>query len=249
MERIRVAGKKKLGISADSSIVLEDGAEAEISIRPGRKIQILIKTGKRCSVQTYMIVESRSSVSQENHIGEGSRIKTSSLWLSGGEGRMLNLLEGKGASAYDLHLFSGRHDDGLKVSATLRHLAKDTKGDVLVKGVVSDRSSAFLDGLIKIDKKGAGAESFLSEHVMILGKDAHARADPKLEIENNDVSSRHSASVSQIDPDKMFYLASRGIGAKEAEKLIVEGFLSSGLFRITDDAIRKTFEERLQGSL
>ena len=54
-----------------------------------------------------------------------------------------------------------------------------------------------------------------------------ARTDPKLEIQNNDVVCRHSASVSQINEDEIFYLMSRGITRAVARSLIIDGFLES----------------------
>ncbi|MEW6722996.1 MAG: SufD family Fe-S cluster assembly protein, partial [Candidatus Micrarchaeota archaeon] len=124
-----------------------------------------------------------------------------------------------------------------------------TKGNILVKGIVKDKGAATLDGMIKIEKGGGGAESFLSEHVMHLNPGAHASANPELEIENNDVSSRHAASVSRIDEEKIFYLTTRGISREDAKKLIVEGFLESALGRIRDEKMRKELSGKVMAAI
>jgi Fe-S cluster assembly scaffold protein SufB len=95
--------------------------------------------------------------------------------------------------------------------------------------------------MIKIEKNGAGAESFLTQNVILLSPSSHATANPELEIENNDVSSRHAASVSQIDQDKIFYLMSRGISQKDSRKLIVDGFLEAVIEKISIEKVRTLF--------
>ena len=66
----------------------------------------------------------------------------------------------------------------------------------------------------------------------LLNSGAHAEANPELEIENNDVQSSHSATVGQINPEKLFYLMARGIVEPQARRLLIEGFLESALPRI-----------------
>jgi Fe-S cluster assembly scaffold protein SufB len=103
--------------------------------------------------------------------------------------------------------------------------------------------------MIKIEKSGGGAESFLSEHVMLLDPGAHATANPELEIENNDVSSRHAASVSQIDSEKIFYLMSRGLSREESRKMIIEGFLESAIADIPEGKMREELMKKTMAAI
>lgn len=52
---------------------------------------------------------------------------------------------------------------------------------------------------------------------------------PNLFIDENDVVANHSAHIGKCNDEEMFYLMSRGIKAKEAENLIIKGFLLNGL--------------------
>jgi Fe-S cluster assembly scaffold protein SufB len=115
--------------------------------------------------------------------------------------------------------------------------------------VVKDGASAKISGKIKIEKCGAGAESFLTERVILFNPGAHAIANPELEIENNNVSSRHAASVSQIDEEKIFYLMARGLTREEAKKTIVEGFFESVLGKIENKEMKKLFIEKILSSM
>jgi len=62
---------------------------------------------------------------------------------------------------------------------------------------------------------------------LILDDISEATADPKLEIESDDVKASHAATVSKIDEEQIFYLQNRGVDRKKASDLIVEGFLGN----------------------
>ena len=72
-----------------------------------------------------------------------------------------------------------------------------------------------------------------------------ARADsiPGLEIEADDVRCTHGATVGPIDEEQVFYLMTRGLPRREAERAIVEGFFAPVLDRIDDESMH----ERLWG--
>lgn len=105
------------------------------------------------------------------------------------------------------------------------HLKPKTTGRVEVRGVVKNGARVRVDGLIRIAKGAEEADSFLKMKLLMLDDVSMAMAEPKLEIENNLVKASHSASVGMIDQDQLFYLMSRGVSKKEAEELIVEGFI------------------------
>ena len=77
---------------------------------------------------------------------------------------------------------------------------------------------------------------------MILSKKARADAIPGLEIETNEVRATHSASVSQIDEEQVFYLESRGLTQSEARKLIILGFLHPAVERIPSRNVRAAIQ-------
>lgn len=115
----------------------------------------------------------------------------------------------------------GKYDLDLKSV----HVGKNTKAKVEVRGVVANGSEVRVKGLVKIGKEARGTDSFLAMKLLLLDKSSFAVAEPELEIENNLVKASHSASVGKIDEEQMYFLSSRGISRKEAELLIVKGFL------------------------
>ncbi|MFH0885030.1 MAG: SufD family Fe-S cluster assembly protein [Candidatus Micrarchaeota archaeon] len=249
MERLELDGGMAANIEGSAAIRVKDGVAADIFIRPKNSADISVTLGKGCDVRTYVIMESSPRLNLTIDVGEGSVAHSAYVYFRGAKVSARSLLTGRKAKAYDLHVFIQKDEMELALDSLLQHSARDTEGDILVKGVVAGKAGAALGGLIKIDKGASGAKSHLGEHVMILGENAHASANPRLEIENNEVASRHSASVSRIDGEKLFYLMSRGLARIDAEKLAVEGFLESPLSRIRDEKMRGMFMRLVQNAL
>jgi Fe-S cluster assembly scaffold protein SufB len=116
-------------------------------------------------------------------------------------------------------------DETKELNVIIHHKAPKTTAQTTLKAVGFDKSTLIMKAKILIDPGCQETESFLTERVLLLSKDAHAIAIPDLEILTDDVKCSHAASVSQIPEEQIFYMTSRGISKKTAEDMIVEGFL------------------------
>jgi len=67
-------------------------------------------------------------------------------------------------------------------------------------------------------------DAYQSSKNMLLGEDAQCFTKPQLEIFANDVKCSHGTSTGHMDPQALFYLQSRGIGKKEAQRLLQDAF-------------------------
>src|SRR5512135_2898573 len=105
MEAVTLKGKESLEVSGDATIDVPDGTRGTILVRPIGEAKVEVRIGKRCKVEIFTIQEKGASVRQANHVGEGSRVDTFSIWLSGGDCSLLNSLEGPRAEAYDVQVF------------------------------------------------------------------------------------------------------------------------------------------------
>jgi Fe-S cluster assembly scaffold protein SufB len=96
---------------------------------------------------------------------------------------------------------------------------------VTARGVVGKAENTVSHAKVVIPKHGQLSDSFVEQKFLLLDGSAQAEAVPSLEIEADEVKASHSATISPLDAEKMFYLASRGVSDSEARKLIIEGFL------------------------
>lgn len=134
-------------------------------------------------------------------------------------------LVGEGAEAEIVGAFLTESNDAVAVNVTIHHKAKHTLANTTLRGVSRDQSKVRFFGRIIIAPECGQSNSFLTERVLLLSDQASAEAVPELEILTDDVKCSHAASVSQIPESQLFYLMSRGLPKKQAEDLIIEGFL------------------------
>ena len=113
----------------------------------------------------------------------------------------------------------------VKSQLTIIHDARRTKSRVNARGVVGKAQNTISHAKIVIPKHGQLSDSFVEQHFLLLDASAQAEAIPSLEIEADEVKASHSATISPLDAEKIFYLTSRGVSEPEARKLIIEGFL------------------------
>lgn len=81
----------------------------------------------------------------------------------------------------------------------------------------------------------------------MLDKTAKVDAIPGLEIKTNDVKASHSATVSRVTEEDLFYFAARGIIEKEARRMFVEGFLGEMVGKIGSQTAREEILASVEG--
>ena len=136
-----------------------------------------------------------------------------------------SIMRGTGASAEDVEIIFGNTTQSFDITSNLNHIGRHSRGRVLVKSVMRDKSKSLFKGMIKIGKDAKASESYLAGHAILLDKDAKSDAIPGLEIETNEVKATHSASVAQLDEVQIYYLMCRGLDRDSAKREIVSGFL------------------------
>jgi Fe-S cluster assembly scaffold protein SufB len=152
-------------------------------------------------------------------------------WYSGMFGARLcrfktdSVMKGSGARAEDVEIVFGTNNQSFDISSNLDHIGFSSRGKVLVKSIVKDAAKSLFKGMIKIRKDAQASESYLAGHAILLNKGAQADAIPGLEIETNEVKATHSASVSQIDEEQIFYLMCKGLDRESAKREIINGFV------------------------
>ena len=155
-------------------------------------------------------------------------------------------LTGTGSVAEDLQTFYGAKDQSYDSSFDLTHSATDTHGTSFTRGVFTDEARGMSRGLVRIEHEARKTVALISEHAMLLSRGARSDTIPILEILCRDVKATHSTSVAPVDPEKVFYLESRGVPQSEAIRMIGEGFLSSVFDRAPVAGLREILFPSLQ---
>ncbi len=125
------------------------------------------------------------------------------------------------------------------------HLAPHTTSDLLFKGALKGKSRSVWQGMIYVAKGAEKTDGYQANRNIILDEGARADSIPGLEILADDVRCTHGATVGKLEEEPIFYLKSRGIPQKDAERIVVEGFFDPIMQRIPFEGVRERFQQAI----
>ena len=159
------------------------------------------------------------------------------LTAAGGDSEMLGLYFADMEQVLDHHTLQD-------------HIAPNAHSDLLYKGALRDESLAVFSGLIRVEPGAQKTDAYQTNRNLILGTDeAMAVSLPNLEIMADDVRCSHGSTTGQVDEVELFYLMSRGIPRREAEKLVVYGFFGEVTSRIPLRGLKEKLDRAIEGKI
>ncbi len=116
----------------------------------------------------------------------------------------------------------GQHQD---TGAKMVHLAPHTTSKVTSKSVSRLDGRSTYRGMLKVAKGATNVKSTVRCDALLLDDTSKTDTYPYMEIDQEDATITHEATVGKIGDDQIFYLMSRGFNEEEALSLIVNGFM------------------------
>ena len=158
-------------------------------------------------------------------------------------------LEGEGAAlaAHGVLLAAGRSH--LDTRLGIEHVARDTRCELLWRGIGAGRGRAVFHGGITIHEGADGTDARLSNKNLLLSPNAEIDTQPVLVIHADEVQAAHGATVGQIDANALFYLRSRGLPEGEAKQLLTAAFCREPLAAVEDESLRGVLQARIDAAL
>jgi Fe-S cluster assembly protein SufD len=177
-------------------------------------------------MNTTTVDHDASAMSLNLHLGSRySRFESLSRLIGeGGRSDLLAVAVAKGQQEFDARTLQD-------------HASPRTASDLLYKNALDDRARTIFGGLIRVEPHAHFADAYQKVRNLLLSDDAEANSMPGLEILADNVRCTHGATSGQIEEDQMFYLRSRGIPTKVAQRLLVTGFLDEVIQRLNHPAI------------
>lgn len=156
---------------------------------------------------------------------------------------------GPGSRARMYVIILGHNTDTFLFDIVAQQSFPDTSVDIYIRSMLSDSARIDSCGIMRIEKNAQRSHAFFSHHVLLASPGAHAKVTPTLEIETDDVTAGHAVGIGALDPDTLFYCASRGLAGSQATPLIAQGFLLADLIRKREHtlcaALRPAIEKQL----
>ncbi|TYS60161.1 Fe-S cluster assembly protein SufD [Sutcliffiella horikoshii] len=132
----------------------------------------------------------------------------------------------------------GRGEQKQNFTTMVVHFGKNSDGQILKHGVMKDSASSVFNGIGKIEHGASKSNAEQESRVLMLSEKARGDANPILLIDEDDVTAGHAASAGRIDPLQLYYLMSRGISKKEAERLVIHGFLAPVVNQLPIESVK-----------
>ncbi|MFQ5577069.1 MAG: Fe-S cluster assembly protein SufB [Anaerolineae bacterium] len=192
-------------------------------------VEIIVKKNARCrystiqnwSTNVYNMVTKRSVAYQDatmewvdGNLGSKLTMKYPAVWLMepGAHGEVLSIaFAGK-----------GQHQDA---GGKIVHAAPNTSSVITSKSISKSGGRSSYRGLLKVAKGATNSKSNVVCDALILDEESASDTYPYIEIEEDNVTIGHEASVTKVSEEQLFYLMSRGITEQQAAGMIVSGFI------------------------
>ncbi len=115
-----------------------------------------------------------------------------------------------------------RHQD---TGAKAVHLAPYTSSRITAKSVSKDGGLTTYRGLVHVAKGAVGVKSSVRCDALLMDDQSKTTTYPYMEVNEDDATITHEATVGRINEDQLFYLMSRGLTETQALSMIVTGFM------------------------
>jgi Fe-S cluster assembly protein SufB len=105
------------------------------------------------------------------------------------------------------------------------HMAPNTSSRITSKSISRGGGRSSYRGLIKVNSGAGNSRANVVCDALLLDPDSRSDTYPTIDVNEQDVSIGHEASVSKIGDEQLFYLKSRGLNEEEATSMVVSGFI------------------------
>jgi Fe-S cluster assembly protein SufD len=164
-----------------------------------------------------------------------------------------NISRGAALARQQIHLlFEGDNTNaslnGISLSGGRRHLdttlfvdhaSYGCESREQFKQVLDGESRSVFQGKILVRQNAQKTDGRMMMRALMLSDDTEADLKPELEIYADDVQCAHGATCAELEEDYLFYLMARGIPQKEAEAMLVEGFIGEVLDAVENEAVKE----------
>ena len=166
-------------------------------------------------------------VTKRAYAYEGATVE----WIDGNIGSKLTMkypgiyLMGERAYGETLSIAfagKGQHQD---TGAKMVHLAPNTTSKITSKSVSRLDGRSTYRGLLHVAKGATNVKATVRCDALLLDDTSKTETYPYMEINQEDATITHEATVGKIGDEQIFYLMSRGFNEEEALTLIVNGFM------------------------
>ena len=142
-----------------------------------------------------------------------------------------------------------KNNEDHEIKVKINHLAENTQSYQFSKSIIDGTAKGVYQGKIFVDQIAQKTNGYQLIKSVLLSDQCTFHSKPELEIYADDVKCSHGSSSTSLNKDELFYLMARGIPQDQAKRLIVQGFLSEVVEKISDEQFKNYFLKKTEDML
>ena len=158
-------------------------------------------------------------------------------------------LNGKNSKNNSYAIYLGNKKQSFDLNYIIEMYGKNSIADMDVQGALGGMARKNFKGTIDFKTGCKEAKGKEEEFCILLSNKAISKAMPILLCSEDDVEGEHASATGKLDEKAMFYIKSRGINKKEAEKLLVKAKLNKLIEEIDDEKIKENVIKTLESKI
>ena len=211
-----------------------------IKIKKNSKLKNILVNSSKCNCYFYKYLKSdleKNSTFENYLLPSGFKFNKLDIEINLNE-------ENSNSSVFSaLNLMNNEHQE---IKTRINHNTPNCSSYQKVKNVLNDESKGVYQGKIFVKNIAQKTDAYQLSKALILNDAAEFDAKPELEIYADDVKCSHGSTSGSIDLNSIHYLKSRGISEKEAYQMLINGFLSETLEKLSEGKIKYFLKEKLE---
>ena len=239
--------------NAVSTIVIKYTSDRKGKFYHNGQIRVVSKNNSNLNIIFLNLLnkETDNYVSIENVLDENSTVKYTIVDF-GGKNSVTNYytnLKGENSNNDINTIYLGTDNQLLDLNYIVEVYGKKSSVNMNLKGAIKDKSKKHFKGTIDFKKDCKKAKGDENEYCTILSDTAKSISLPVLLCTEEDIEGNHGTASGKVDEKQLFYLMTRGLSLKEAQKLIVRGQFNEIIENIPDENIRDMVVEQIEQKL
>lgn len=128
-----------------------------------------------------------------------------------------------------------QNEQYLDMNHIVYHYGKKTDCDMQVNGTVKDKACKTYRGIIDFKNGCSGSKGNELEQTLLLSPNLNNKSMPVILCDEEDVEGEHGATLGRLSSDILFYMQTRGIEPKTAEKIMSRAKIQAAMDKIPDE--------------
>lgn len=215
----------KIDKTIDDEIVIKKDLDLELDLSKYLNLTFNLTISKKVKSNIYIITKQNAILDININVEEDASVKCFFAFFN----RKTNIdirtnLLGKNSNS-NINIISLSNNNISTFNTTINHLNDNTNSIINNSLILNNNSSSI--SIIKSNIKNKSIDSNSSQTIdaLLLDDKSKIEMTPSLFINENEVFANHSSNISRINKDDLYYILSKGISKKDAEKMYILSFL------------------------